>query len=198
MMINKEKDIKTDTSITMNEDNDLQHLLPRSGMTNTRQSSTLQEAVARSVEVPTINFNEFILTELNSGICALTASTHDDVTTNKNNCNKMMNEKDEMMESTSATMPATPVCSPQIKSGDYEIDGETVHSTIDKDPDDDEVTTEDTFLIQPSTGRHLSKGVIYIVPIRMMKSAEITQKEYDKFYETSHRISIEQLKQNLP
>ena len=83
MMINTEKDIETDTFITMieqhsqervkqrvdvqrlsqaaglheqvHEDDDLQHQLPRGSMTNTRQSSTIQEAVARSVKVPIIN-----------------------------------------------------------------------------------------------------------------------------------------------
>jgi hypothetical protein len=46
------------------------------------------------------------------------------------------------------------------------------------------------------------KKITYVVPIRMMKSVEITQKEYDNFYKTtvnndSRRISKERLKQNL-
>jgi hypothetical protein len=46
------------------------------------------------------------------------------------------------------------------------------------------------------------KKVSYVVPTRMMKSVEITQEEYDKYYEStvnnnSYSISKETLKQNL-
>jgi hypothetical protein len=259
-MINTEKDVETDSSFTMNgqnsqerikqmvdvhrlgqnaglhkqihEDDDLRHQLPRGSMTNTRQSSTIQEAVARSVELPIINLDELILTKLNSGTDALTATTHDDMVINEDPYNQMMDEEDKMVESAGATMPAANVCRPHFKSGDNEIGGDAANDPLDKDVDD-EVTTEDALITQPITGRHWSKDVIvdcgytnhgtfcdcskeifeppmtvskkkvtYIVPVGWMKSVEITQREYDKFYDTdvfndNHEISKEHLKQNL-
>jgi hypothetical protein len=187
MMINTEKDVETDSSFTMNEqhsqerikqqvdvhrlgqdaglheqiheDDDLRHQLPRGSMTNTRQSSTIQEAVARSVEIPIINLDELIITEQNTGTDALTATTHNDVVIDEDPYIQMMDEEDKMVESASATMPAANVCSPHFKLGDNEIDGEAANDPLDED-DDNKVTTEDASITRPGTGRHWSKGVI--------------------------------------
>ena len=166
------------------------------------------------------------------GTDAITATSHSDEVIDEDPCSQLMDGEDKMVESPSSTMPAAHISSPHFKSWIYEIDGEAAYNTLDKDdeplndPDDDEVNTADTSFTQPHKGQHQLQGVIlhcgykthgifceclatvskrnitYVVPFGMMKSVEITQKEYDKFYETtantdSHSISKEQLKQYL-
>jgi hypothetical protein len=260
MMIDTEKDVETDASITMNEqqsqerikeqedvhrfshdaglqeqihrDEHLGHHLQRGSMTNIKQSSTIQEAVARSVKVPIINLDELILTKLNSGSDALTATTNTAVVINEDPYDQMMGEEDKMVKPDGATLPAANVCSPSFKSGVHEND-EAANGQLAGD-DDAEVTTEDAYITQPNTGRHWSKDVIAecgwtnhgtfcdcsreifkppmtvsrkkkvnnIVPVRWMKPVEITQTEYDKFYDNDvfddcHKISRDQLEENL-
>jgi hypothetical protein len=137
-MINTEKDIKNDSYITMiehhrqgrikkqvdvhrldqdaglheqiHEDDDLSHKLPGGNMTNIKQSSTIQEAVTRSVEVLIINLDELILTKTHSGTDTLTTNTHNDVELFEEPYIQRMDKEDEMVESAATTMPAASVC----------------------------------------------------------------------------------------
>jgi hypothetical protein len=186
VMIDTEKDGETDTSITMIEhhsqerikkqvdvhrldqdadlheqihkDDALCHQLLRSSMTNIRQSSTIQEAVARSVEIPIINLDELILTEQNSGTAVLTITTNNGVVIDEDPYIQMRDKEDKMMESADATLPTATICGPNFKSGDNEIDEEAANDPLDED--DDEVTTADASATKPGIGRHWSKGVI--------------------------------------
>ena len=155
MMINTGKDVETDASITMNEqnsqewikkqedvhrlshdaglqeqihrDDDLGHQLLRGSMTNIKQSSTIQEAVARSVEVPIINLDKLKLTKLNSGIAVLPITTNNGVVIKEDPYIKMRDKEDEKMESADATMLTATTCGPIFKSGDNEVDEEAVN-----------------------------------------------------------------------
>jgi hypothetical protein len=143
-----------------------------------------------------------------------------------------MDKEDEMVESAAVTLPAVNVCSPHFKSGENEIDGKDANDQLDEDDDsevnteDASVTQPGTrrhwsmgVVVDCGYANHgtfcdcsrelfeppmtvCKKKVTYIVPVRWMKSVEITQKEYDKFYNTdgfndSHKVTKEQLKQNL-
>jgi hypothetical protein len=278
LMTDIEKDVETDSSIAMMEfhsqerimkkvgvhrldkdadlheqtqkDDALCHRLPRSSMTTIRQSSTTQEAVARSVEVPIINLDKLKLTKLNSGIAVLTITTNKNVVINEDPYIQMRDKEDEKMESADATMPTATIRGPNFKSGDNEMNAEAANDPLDEVDDevatadaandpldeiDDEVTPTDAAATKHGMGNHWSKGIImtcgyakhgtfcecsreslglsmattvgrnkitYIVPVRWRKSVEITQREYNKFYNDDgsnnvHRVSKEQLKQNL-
>ena len=117
MMIT-EKDIETVHSITkykqhsqekvqqqedvheqIHESDDLQHQRPSSSLTNIRQSSAILEAVARQVETPILNVVEMILTNLNSGTDATTATNNNAKVIGRTPCSQMMDKEDRMVES---------------------------------------------------------------------------------------------------
>ena len=203
LMTDIEKDVETDSSIAMMEfhsqerimkkvgvhrldkdadlheqtqkDDALCHRLPRSSMTTIRQSSTIQEAVARSVEVPIINLDKLKLTKLNSGIAVLTITTNKNVVINEDPYIQMRDKEDEKMESADATMPTATIRGPNFKSGDNEMNAEAANDPLDEVDDevatadaandpldeiDDEVTPTDAAATKHGMGNHWSKGII--------------------------------------
>ena len=74
----------------IHERDDLHHQKPRSSLINTRQSSTILEAVARQVEPPKIKFVGLILTNLNSETDSLAATSHHDKVIDNTHCSQMM------------------------------------------------------------------------------------------------------------